>query len=311
MAKNLAKLLAVCAGLLASALLALPMPLPHELSERTDLQLSGVAWSPAWSRYLLVSGEVTEAGSKHEPVLLTLSESGQLDSKPIRIEGIAELNDAQSVTPGPPGTVFLCTSHSANKTGHLPEGRRRLLFVALSSERTAKLLGQLDLSVARDAQGQPPWGAGTLDIEGAAFREGALYLGLKSPLGTDGSATILRLPDAVAVVQSGVLQRDALSVWSRTRLCVPHDGSSICEGISDLAFLPDGSLLVTGNAPKGMPADGGGSLWKLSAPSTPATLLKRFEGLKPEGVALAPDHTAAVVVFDTDGRPPIWIQCPL
>ncbi len=298
-------------GMVACAALIMPIKVPRELSERTGLELSGAAWSPALSRYVLVSDDVNEEGSKHEPLLFALSESGQLDAAPIRIEGIAELNDPESITAGPEGTLFVCTSHSLNKKGHLPESRRRLLQIAIGGDRKAKILGQLDLSVARGADGRPPWGGGSLDIEGIAFREGALFIGLKSPLGSDGGAAILRLPNVVAVIQSGVIQDGALTLWSRSRFCVPHDGKSVCEGIADLAFLPDGSLLIAGNAPKGMPTDGGGSLWKLAQPNGVPTLLKRFEGLKPEGVALSPDHTSAIVVFDTDGRQPIWIRWPL
>jgi hypothetical protein len=298
-------------GMVACAALIVPIKVPRELSERTGLELSGAAWSPALARYVLVSDDVNEEGSKHEPLLFALSEAGQLDAAPIRIEGIAELNDPESITAGPDGTLFVCTSHSVNKKGHLPESRRRLLHLAIGADRKAKVLGQLDLSVARGTDGKPPWGAGLLDIEGIAFRDGALYIGLKSPLTSDGSASILRLPNVASVIQSGVIQDGALSLWSRARLCVPHDGKSVCEGIADLAFLADGNLLIAGNTPKGMPTDGGGSLWKLTGPNTAPTLLKRFEGLKPEGVALSPDHTTAIVVFDTDGRQPLWIRWPL
>jgi hypothetical protein len=121
----------------------------------------------------------------------------------------------------------------------------------------------------------------------------------------------LRLPDVVAVIQAGVVPVGGLTLWSRSRFCVPRGAASVCEGIADLAFLPDGSLLVAGNSPKAMPSDGGGSLWKMSQPNAAPTLLKRFDGLKPEGVALAPDHSSAIVVFDTDGRQPLWIRWPL
>jgi hypothetical protein len=298
-------------GMVACAALIVPIKVPRELSERTGLELSGAAWSPVLSRYVLVSDDVTEEGTKHEPLLFTLSESGQLDASPIRIEGIAELNDPESITPGPDGSLFVCTSHSLNKKGHLPESRRRLLQLSIGADRKAKVLGQLDLSVARSTGGELPWGAGPLDIEGIAFRDGALFIGLKSPLGSDGSAQIFRLPEVAAVVRAGVVPDGALALWSRARFCVPHDGKAVCEGIADLAFLPDGNLLVTANAPKGMPNEGGGSLWKLSGLNTAPTLLKRFEGLKPEGVALSPDHTSAIVVFDTAGRQPLWIRWPL
>jgi len=298
--------------MVACAALIVPIKVPREISERTGLELSGAAWSEALSRYILVSDDISDEGAKHTPLLFALTEAGQLDSAPIQIEGISELNDPESITPGPDGTLFVCTSHSLNKKGHLPESRRRLLQIALGADRKAKVIGQVDLSGARTGDGKSPWPeSGPLDIEGIAFREGALYLGLKSPLTADGRASILRLLDVVSVVKSGVVPAGALSPWSQARFCVPHGGKTVCEGIADLAFLPDGSLLVAGNAPKGMPTDGGGSLWKLSAANRAPVLLKRFDGLKPEGIALAPDHTSAIVVFDTDGRQPLWIRWPL
>ncbi|HEX2670123.1 MAG TPA: hypothetical protein VHM25_04585 [Polyangiaceae bacterium] len=305
-------LLPACVGMVACAALIAPIKVPREISERTGLELSGAAWSSAISRYVLVSDDINDEGAKHTPRLFALSEAGELDSAPIKIEGISELNDPESISAGPDGTFFICTSHSLNKKGHLPESRRRLLQIALGADRKAKVLAHVDLSAARTADGTPPWGeAGALDIEGIAFRDGALFIGLKSPLQSDGSASILRLPDVASVVKAGAVPAGALSLWSRGRFCVPHEGKSVCEGIADLAFLPDGSLLVAGNAPKGMPSDGGGSLWKLEAANGTPKLLKRFDGLKPEGIALAPDHKSAIVVFDTDGRQPLWIRWPL
>jgi len=304
--------LPACVGMVACAALIAPIKVPREISDRTGLELSGAAWSATLSRYILVSDDISEEGAKHTPLLFALNEAGQLDSAPIKIEGISELNDPESITAGPDGTVFVCTSHSLNKKGHLPESRRRLIQIALSADRRAKVIGQVDLSAARALDGKSSWPeSGLVDIEGIAYREGALYIGLKSPLAADGRASILRLPDIVSVVKLGVIPAGALTLWSRGRFCVPHDGKTVCEGIADLAFLPDGSLLVAGNAPKGMPTDGGGSLWKLDAPNSVPKLLKRFDGLKPEGVAVAPDHSSAIVVFDTDGRQPLWIRWPL
>ncbi|HEY1534913.1 MAG TPA: esterase-like activity of phytase family protein [Polyangiaceae bacterium] len=298
--------------MVACAALIVPVRVPHELSDHVALELSGAAWSTTLSRYILVSDDVNEDGAKHVPQLFTLTEAGQLDAAPITIEGIAELNDPESIAAAPDGTLFVCTSHSLNKHGHLPQSRRRLLHLSVRADRKAKILGQVDLTTARSADGTPPWGEqGRLDIEGLAFRDGALYVGLKSPLASDGSATILRLPDAVSVLNSGVVPTGALSLWARARFCVPKGGASVCEGVADLAFLGDGSLLVAANSPKGMPSDGGGALWKLAGPGSAPALLKRFDGLKPEGVALAPERSTALIVFDTDGRPPLWTRWAL
>ncbi len=297
--------------MVACAALIVPIRVPRELSERVSLELSGAVWSPTLSRYILISDDVNEEGEKHAPFLFALSEGGQLDPAPITIDGIGDLNDPESITAAPDGTLFVATSHSRNKKGHLPQGRRRLLHLSLGVDRKAKVIGQVDLTTARTVDGSPPWGGDRLDVEGLAFRDGALYIGLKSPLRADGGATILRLPDVVSVLSSGVIPPGAVSVWTRARLCVPRGGADVCEGVADLAFLDDGSLLVAANAPKGMPSDGGGCLWKLAGPGRTPVLLKRFEGLKPEGVALAPDHTSAIVVFDTDGQEPLWIRWPL
>lgn len=297
------------AGLFACAVVVSPVTVPKVLSERVELELSGAAWSPALSRYVLVSDDVNEGGAKHLPQLFTMTEGGQMDAEAISIEGISELNDPESITLGPDGSLFVCTSHSLNKHGHLPKSRRRLLQISLAAGHKATILGEVDLTTARTADGSPPWGdAAGLDIEGIAFRDGALYIGLKSPLAADGSASILRLPDAVSVLKSGVIPRAALSLWARTRFCVPHAGANVCEGIADLAFLADGGLLVLANAPKGMPSDGGGALWKLAPPGNAPLLLKRFDALKPEGVSLAPDQKSAVIVFDTGGQKPVWTR---
>jgi len=299
------------ASMAACAALIVQIKVPQELSNRTQLELSGATWSTTLQRYILVSDDVNVEGSKHLPLLFTLTEAGQLDAAPIPIEGIAELNDPESITAAPDGTLFVATSHSLNKHGHLPQSRRRLLHLSLSSDRKAHIIGQVDLTSARNADGNAAWADGRLDIEGLAFREGALYIGLKSPLAADGTASILRLPDAISVLNSRVVPQGALSVWATARFCVPHAGVTVCEGVADLAFLPDGAMLVAGNSPKGMPTDGGGSLWKFAGPGRTPSLLKRFDGLKPEGVALSPDHSSAIVVFDTDGRQPVWIRWPL
>jgi hypothetical protein len=299
-------------GLFACAALVTPIRIPRQIADHARLELSGAAWSPALSRYVLVSDDVNEEGAKHVPELFTLSEDGKLDARPIAIDGIDALNDPESISAGPGGTLFVCTSHSANKKGHLPQSRRQLLELSVAADHHAKILGSVDLTTARTPDGSPPWGRDPrLDIEAIAYREDALLIGLKSPLRADGAALILRLSNAAAVVKSGVIPVGAVQIWAAPRLCVARGSETVCEGIADLAFLPDGTLLAAANSPKGSLSDGGGSLFRLDAKGGAPLLLKRFEGLKPEGVALAPDHTSTIIVFDTDGREPLWLRWPL
>lgn len=301
-----------CAATAACAALIVPIEVPRALSEHTQLELSGVAWAPVISRYVLVSDDVNDEGDKHRPLLYTLADSGKLDAAPIEIEGAGELNDPESITAGPDGTFFVCTSHSFTKKGRQPRSRRRLLQISLGADRKARVLSELDLTTARGADGKLLWeDERRLDVEGIAYRDGALFIGLKSPLAGDGSASILRLADVTAAMKSGTIAAGALAPYARPRLCVTRGDREVCEGIADLAALPDGALLIAANSPKNMPPDGGGALWKLNAPQATAQLLKRFDGLKPEGVALAPTGKAAIVVFDTDGKKPLWMRLSL
>ncbi len=301
-------LIPACAAMAACAGLVLPTRARHELSERAPLELFGAAWSSTLARYVLVSDEVNQDGSKYPPRLFALTEAGQLDAAPIPIDGIGQLDEPKSIAAAPDGTLFLSTSH-----GHLPQ-RRRLLHLSLGTDHEAHIIGQADLTAAQGvnvANGAAPWDDDRLELEGLAFRDGALYMGLELPQAVDGTATILRLRDAATVLSFGAVPAGALSVWASARFCAPRDGVNLCEGVTDLAFLPDGALLVAGSSQKSTPPDGGGSLWKFASPGSAPSLLKRFEGLTPEGVAISPDHASAIVVFDSDGRQPIWMRWPL
>jgi hypothetical protein len=302
----------------ACAVAVTPVAVPPGLGARTALELSGVAWAPALGRYLVVSDDIdAEAGGKkHAARVFALKPSAEIEEAPLPVEGLDELNDPESICAGPDGTFFLVTSHSANKKGNLPPSRRKLLHLALAG-RSLRVLGQLDLTEARGPGGRGLLGTAglpenrPLDIEAVAYRDGGLYVGLKSPLTDAGEASIVRLDDPVAAFKAGRIAPASLGLWSRARLCLPRDGREVCEGVADMTFLADGSMLLVGNAPKNAPPDGGGALWRLPGPNRPAALLHHFEGLKPEGITVAPGGSSAVIVFDRDRQQPAWALWPL
>lgn len=297
---------------------ARPVVVPPALAAVTsNPEFSGVSYSAALGRYLVVSDDtgLAEEGAKHAPFVLGLDEKGRLDEAPIPILGIASLNDPESLCAGPAGTFFLVTSHAPNKKGKTKAPRRQLLQLATEG-RALKVVGKADLL---EVEGGTLLGAaglpadGKLDIEALAFRDGALFIGLKSPLAAGKEAVIVRLADAEKAVKEGRIRAAALSRFAALPLCVAAGSGTVCQGVSDLLFLPDGSLLMSANAPKGGPADGGGALWLAKAPagSTPPVLVRRFEGLKPEGLALDPKGEKLVVLFDRDQAQPQWMVLDL
>jgi len=280
-------------------------------------EFSGIAWCPPMKRYLVVTDDsgFHDKPSDHAPMLVALSEAGVLDETPVPIVGVKKLNDPESLCPGPGGTFFLVTSHSLNKKDESHKSRRQLLHLAVE-KRSLRVLGALDLSEADNGKslletaGLPK--DGRLDIEAITYRDHALFIGLKSPLTADGRAVVLRLANPEKNLKQGKYPASNLAVFATYPLCVDVDGNKVCEGVSDLLFLHDGSLAVTANAPKGGPKDKGGSLWRIPAPIKTATpeLLYRFPGFKPEGVAYTPDQKELIIVFDTDQETPRFTRVP-
>jgi hypothetical protein len=292
---------------------------PAELAAVTsNPEFSGIVWNPGLRRYLVVTDDsgLRDQGSNHEPILLALGQDGVLDKTPIPIRGVKKINDPESICPGPDGTYFLVTSHSPNRENRTSAPRRQLLQLKPDKDGM-RMLASLDLTDIKGGgsllalAGLPP--DGRLDIEAVTYHDDALFIGFKSPLSSRGEAVVARISKPLENLRAGRLQAKAVERFLALPLCVEEKGERVCQGVSDMTFLPDGSLVLSANAPKGGPKDHGGALWHLPKPvgkSSPL-MLRRFPGLKPEGVTLSANGRALVVVFDTDTTIPKWIELPL
>jgi hypothetical protein len=318
-------------GLLLTTMLARaggePMPIfvPPELARRTsNPEPSGIVWCPPLERYLVVSDDTGHKGegTNHAPWVLTMTANGRFDAQPLPILGLPRLNDAEALTTGPDGTYFLATSHSPRRSGKDAGADRSLVLHLAAARQGLRVLGRFSLTGAHGdgqaalltAAGLDP--AGRLDIEAIAYHDGALYVGFKSPLASNGAAVIVRVADPVGVARAERLPPGAVSRWAEVELRVDDGGRRVAQGISDMTFLPDGSLALLSNTPKGKEKSGGGggALWRLKNPGAKgarAELLKHFDHLKPEGVTLAADGKSLVVVLDHDQQQPLWARWPL
>jgi hypothetical protein len=291
-----------------------PIQIPAALARRSaTLEPSGVVWAKALDRYLIVSDDTGEENDHHQPWVLAMSRDGVFDEAVVPVLGIEAMNDAEAICPGPEdGTFFISTSHSPNRKGHTPATRRMLMLARLQG-RALQVEGRVDLTTARAAAGGDLLAIaglpveGRLDIEALAIHGGALLIGLKSPLSARDGAVALRLASPAAAVRAGVIPPGAVTRAWEVSLAA---GGEAPRGIADLATLPDGSLIVVANAPKGRAADGGGAVFWLR-PGEQPRLLKWFERQRPEGVAVAADGKSLVLVFDNHERPPTWTHLPL
>jgi hypothetical protein len=141
---------------------------------------------------------------------------------------------------------------------------------------------------------------------------GGLLIGLKQPLDAEGHAPLWHLPRPDALLAGESPTAAGLRRIGAVSLQVEADGESRPGGISELLELPDGSLLIATTASGADPPRQDGGLWHARGPDdlAGARLVRRFPGLKPEGLALAPDGAAVVIVFDTGAAAPQWMELP-
>lgn len=320
---------------------AIPLSVPPKLAARfRALETSGLAWAEALDRYLVVIDETDEQGGQERaPVVLTLTRDGRFDEAPVRIEGVAEIDDAEAITAAGDNRFYLLTSHSATRSGNLRPARRQLIeLVATAGPAGPRLRASRRLDLLDGPGGLGPFLRALdvdlsrgLDAEGIAFHAGALFVGLKEPLGGAKEALIVRIAEPEKAFARGRVPKRALSLWARLSLNVPGGGTTGAtpQGIADLVFAGSPlSLFVASNAPKSVTDDSGGALWSwiqddgpttTARPPAPAPagapvaprLLAHFRGLHPEGVAVAPDGKTLVVLFDPGTGRPSWTSFPL
>ncbi|XXT18266.1 HlyD family efflux transporter periplasmic adaptor subunit [Sorangium sp. So ce429] len=314
------------------------MKVPPALAGRSRLEPSGILARPGESRYLIVSDDTGhERRDEGAPWLFAMAAGGAVEPDPVTVSGVDELSDVEAIAAGDAGEIYLLSSQSYSKKGKRKPERSALLRLrpegrGFRVDGEIHLAEVLDAAPARAAALGLPGGTRALDIEGLAFRQGALYLGLKAPLDPQGNAMIWRIdaPGALfgdespsPVTAAGGAKRERsegeaarfdaarVSLWARARVDVELARRPAPGGISELLFMPDGSLAVT-STPSTEDGDAG-ALWRVDRPEAGVLaprLVQRFPGLKPEGLSPSLAAGALMVVFDAGSAAPSFQELP-
>jgi multidrug resistance efflux pump len=294
---------------------ATPLVAPAALLARSRFEPSGIAWIDAWQRYLLVSDDTgLESANDNASWVFLLSRNGSVDPTPVLMEGLDRVSDLESLAAAPDGRIYFLASQSLNRQGKRPRIRTLLIGARLDGKklRVDGVMSFYDsLLHATDADPSllPALGLRArfgdepeIEIEGLAWKDNTLFMGLKNPQDAQGRALIWRLEDPAAVIRRGSLSRADLKLWQKAWL--PVEGTA--GGISELLFLPDGSLMLAATN------DRGGALFqgRQSGGELRIQQVRRFPGMKPEGLCLSPDG-GIVVVFDQQQKTPLWSRLEL
>ncbi|MGK3993041.1 HlyD family secretion protein [Sorangium sp. So ce1024] len=294
------------------------MTVPPALRQLSRFEPSGVLPRPAESRYLIVSDDTGHKGvGEGAPWLFAMSATGAVSPEPVPVTGVKELVDIESITAGDGDDVYLLSSQGYSAKGKRKKARTALLRLKPEG-RGFRVDAEAYLAELLDAAGSSvlaglglPGGTRPLEIEGMTYRGGALYFGLKSPLDAQGNALIWKLDSPRVLLESKRLDGAGLSLWARVRVDVELSGAPTPGGISDLSFLPDGSLVITSTPST---ADGdAGALFHVARPQAGVLsprLVRRFPGLKPEGISLSLSPGKLMVVFDAGAEVPSFLELP-
>jgi multidrug resistance efflux pump len=250
------------------------LAVPANLRTRGRLEPSGLVWMEALQRYLVVSDDTGW--------LFSLARNGELDPDPVVIQNAESVSDLEGIASSPDGTIYLLAEGNRR-------GRRATLIQARLYGKSLRAVGQVHLA-------PPSFGldAPSLEIEGLAWHDGALFLGLKEPLDPAGRAFIWKIQHPEHLFRGDSPSAAGLTLWSKVSLLVEGRPA----GISELLFLPNGTLLLAAaNA-------AGGAVFR--AGKEIPEVIAVYPRLKPEGLCLTPDGHRVVVVFDRRHDTPLW-----
>jgi hypothetical protein len=253
-------------------------------------------------RLLVVSDDTP--GKRAEAYLL---DSAYRIEKAVPIAGMDRMADVEAVAAGRGGAVYFLSSQSRTRKGKLP-AERKWLAKAGRNGGTLVLEGKLDLADTLEALAKrapdAPWSAwlrgalaeGMLDVEGLAWKDDDLYLGVKTPL-RSGKAVVLRLAGADSLLAGRPSSPSSVSIWKEFSLHDPRTGA-VC-GIAELLMRGGETyLLSTG---KSHAKGHAGALWVLRSGAEAPTFVRDFLGEHPEGLAFDAGGESLYVAFDNGG----------
>lgn len=293
---------------------------PPELAARTRFEPSAIAWWPARERYVVASDDTGLADvSEHVPWLFLMDASGRVEPEPLVIAGLEAMSDVESLALAPDGSLYVLASQSRSRKGKRPKARQLFARVELTATG-ARATASVELATLLDTLGAAalaelglPDTSG-LDLEGmTSTAAGGLLLGLKGPVGPDGTAIVWHLPAPERLLATGEPSAGGLVLWGRIPLTVTGDGKPVPGGIAELLELPDGSLLVAATAAgETDPKLQDGALFHVRGPGAAAepVLVRTFPGLKPEGLSRSAEGDSIALVFDAGAGAPQWTEQP-
>ena len=295
------------------------MNVPENLWARTRFEPSGITWLEDIQKYIIISDDtgIKDKKNDHAPYLFLMDENGTIESDPIPLVGVNKINDLEAIAPSENSNFYLVSSQNISKRGKRPASRQ-MIYKVTKQGRTFKVQEKVaflsllhssysttqlkQLGLKKFEKDNHP----ELNIEGAAWYEGALYLGLKQPNSNKG-AIIWKLNNPDQIFSGNKLAPDQLSIYGHINLG-EHKGRK--ASISDLSFDHNGRLWVLSTIPGAADKDQLGGLHRIDQfvnDRLEAVHFFSFPEKKPEGICFQ-NNNNLIIVFDADNKTPSFVS---
>lgn len=292
------------------------IPIQRGNIEDRKIEPSGLVYIKDFNKYMMISDD----NHKNEPLVFLLNADGQLDSHIIKVDGIDEIKDMESITEDEDGFIYIASSMSPSNSGKVAKERKKIIKMKreglkLSIVSNVNVYDELDDLVKAKINEDLEWvqflmnNENTkqiklkekkhklkIDVEGMIIQKNDIFLGLRNPIKSSREVVILKISNATSVFKDKKIRSDQVSIWKKITLPV-HRETDRHEGISDM-MLKDGVLyfITASNKFKNM-----GRLLKAgNGKNVSARELVHFADYKPEGLTYDPILNELVVAFDNN-----------
>lgn len=279
-----------------------PVQVPEKLlSKMKSFEPSGALYLADLDRFLIASDDTTE---KDDPWLFLMDANGNIEANPLKIQGVSEMTDMESLSQDENGNLYILGSQGLNKSGK--DLVERNLFVKAQRngrqiqaleviELRPLLLEALNKSKIPEIKELKDQFEELLDIESHFIQNGNLFVGLKEPQVDGGKGIVLNIGSIDFLFANQRLQGVQRGLNFNFAEVSDH-----ADLLSEILPLGDKLILTTTSE------DLEGRVWSYDIKSGVLKILKEFKDLRPEAITYDTKNKAFFIFFDEGEKPPLF-----
>ncbi len=259
---------------------------PVRIINQKGIEASGAVYDKEKDCFLVISDDT----EKKKPVLFYINKIGNVNSE-AEIKGLDKINDLESIVKFDENRIFILSSLNFSKKLNLKEERKILALIKRDNsyfvlEKKIDFLKLLQ-NIANIAPSplnefiSKAINKKSLDIEGMTIKENTLLIAFKTPKYNE-KPVILVIKNIEKIINEKPLDQNETEILTLEN--IPQN-----ERVSDI-YNDNGVLYITTSSKK----EKSGSFYRIK--NLKADLIRRFDNLKPEGIAK--DKNSFFIFFD-------------